>query len=130
MNNWIITDNYLFLKNNIKNNNKIFIFDLDSTIITTASGKVFPVDEYDWKFLYDSVEDKINLLSKNNNMIGIITNQMGLKNNFLIKKWITKMNNILKKISINFVFVALKNDSYRKPLIKSLEVLENNGIIL
>ena len=132
MNNWIITDNYLFLKNNtnnIKNNNKIFLFDLDNTLITTLSGKVFPINENDWKFVYDSVEDKINNLSKNN-LIGIITNQMGLKSDFLIKKWIIKMNNILKKININFVFVSLKNDGYRKPLVKSLEVLGNNGIIL
>jgi bifunctional polynucleotide phosphatase/kinase len=129
---WTITDNYLFLnnKNNIKKNKKIFMFDLDNTIITTTSGKVFPVDEYDWKFIYDSVEDKINLLSKNHNTIGIITNQMGLKNNFLIKKWITKINNILKKINIDFVFVALKNDGYRKPLIKSLDILADNGIII
>jgi bifunctional polynucleotide phosphatase/kinase len=129
---WTITDNYLFLnnKNNKKNNDKIYLFDLDNTLITTLSGKVFPVDEYDWKFIYDSVEDKINSLSKNNNTIGIITNQMGLKNNFLIKKWIFKMNNILKKISVNFVFVALKNDGYRKPLIKSLDVFADNGIII
>lgn len=129
---WTITDNYLFLnnKNNIKNNDKIYLFDLDNTLITTTSGKVFPVDEYDWKFIYDSVEDKINLLSKNHNTIGIITNQMGLKNNFLIKKWIFKMNNILKKITVDFVFVALKNDGYRKPLIKSLDILADNGIII
>jgi bifunctional polynucleotide phosphatase/kinase len=129
---WIITDNYLFLnnKNNIKNNDKIYLFDLDNTLIITTSGKVFPVDEYDWKFIYDSVEDKINELSKNHNTIGIITNKMGLKNNFLIKKWIFKMNNILKKISVNFVFVALKNDGYRKPLIKSLDILANNSIII
>jgi DNA 3'-phosphatase len=129
---WTITDNYLFLNNqkNIKNNNKIYLFDLDNTLIITTSGKVFPVDEYDWKFIYDSIEDKINTLSKNNNTIGIITNQMGLKNNFLIKKWIFKMNNILKKISVNFVFVALKNDGYRKPLLKSLDFLANNGIII
>jgi bifunctional polynucleotide phosphatase/kinase len=129
---WTITDNYLFFnnKNNIKNNDKVYLFDLDNTLITTLSGKVFPVDEYDWKFIYNSVEDKINSLSKNHNTIGIITNQMGLRNNFLIKKWIFKMNNILKKISINFVFVALKNDGYRKPLIKSLDVFANNGIII
>jgi len=129
---WTITDNYLFLNNqkNIKNNDKIYLFDLDNTLITTTSGKVFPVDEYDWKFIYNSVEDKINSLSKNNNTIGIITNQMGLKNNFLIKKWIFKMNNILKKITVNFVFVALKNDCYRKPLLKSIDVLANNGIII
>ena len=129
---WIITNNYLFFnnKNNIKNNKKIYLFDLDNTLITTLSGKVFPVDEYDWKFIYDSVEDKINSLSKNHNTIGIITNQMGLKSDFMIKKWITKMNNILKKISVNFVFVALKNDGYRKPLIKSLEIFADNGITL
>jgi bifunctional polynucleotide phosphatase/kinase len=87
---WIITNNYLFLnnKNNIKNNKKIYLFDLDNTLITTLSGKVFPVDEYDWKFIYDSVEDKINSLSKNHNTIGIITNQMGLKSDFLIKNLI------------------------------------------
>ena len=129
---WTITDNYLFLnnKNNIKNNEKIYLFDLDNTLITTLSGKVFPVDEYDWKFIYNSVEDKINLLSKNHNTIGIITNQMGLKNNFMIKKWIFKINNILKKINVDFVFVSLKNDGYRKPLLKSLDVLANNGIII
>ena len=129
---WIITNNYLFFnnKNNIKNNKNIYLFDLDNTLITTLSGKVFPVDEYDWKFIYDSVEDKINSLSKNHNTIGIITNQMGLKSDFMIKKWITKMNNILKKISVNFVFVALKNDGYRKPLIKSLEIFADNGITL
>jgi len=130
---WSITNNYLFIKNNInniKNNEKIFMFDLDNTLITTISGKVFPVNENDWKFLNDSIEDKINLLSKNNNTIGIITNQMGLKNDFLIKKWITKMNNILKKINVNFVFVSLKNDGYRKPLLKSLDILADNGIIL
>jgi DNA 3'-phosphatase len=129
---WTITDNYLFLnnKNNIKNNDKIYLFDLDNTLITPSSGKVFPVNEYDWKFIYDSVEDKINSLSKNNNTIGILTNQMGLKNNFLIKKWIFKMNNILKKINVDFVFVALKNDGYRKPLIKSLDIFADNGIII
>ena len=129
---WIITDNYLFLnnKNNIKNNKKIYLFDLDNTLITPSSGKVFPVDEYDWKFMYESVVDKINSLSKNNNTIGIITNQMGLKNNFMIKKWIFKMNNILKKISVDFVFVAIKNDGYRKPLIKSLDIFADNGIII
>jgi len=127
---WIITDNYLFLnnKNNIKNNNKIFLFDLDYTLILTSSGKVFPVNEYDWKFIYNSVENKINSLHENHNTIGIITNQMGLKTDFMIKKWIFKMNNILKKICVDFVFVALKNDGYRKPLLKSLNVLLDNGI--
>ena len=129
---WIINNNYLFFnnKNNIKNNKKIYLFDLDNTLITPSSGKVFPINEYDWKFIYASVENKINELSKNNNTIGIITNQMGLKSDLLIKKWITKMNNILKKINIDFVFVALKNDGYRKPLIKSLEIFANNGIII
>jgi len=38
---WIITDNYLFLNN--KNNDKIYLFDLD---------KVLSIDENDLKFIY------------------------------------------------------------------------------
>ena len=131
MTNWIINENYLLICkiNNKLNKDKIFIFDLDNTIITTNSGKTFPVNQYDWKFNFDSVQDKINDLSQDYN-VGIVTNQMGLKNNDLIKKWIFKMNNILKKININFVFVSLKNDRYRKPLIGCFEILQNYGLVL
>lgn len=32
-------------------------FDMDGTIITTKSGKAFPIDERDWKFFDPSVPD-------------------------------------------------------------------------
>ena len=102
MNKWIFNENYLFIYkiNKQLNNDKIFIFDLDNTIIQPKSGKVFPINEFDWKFVYDNVQTKINELSINFN-IGIITNQMGLKNQNLINKWIIKMDNIMKQININ-----------------------------
>ena len=131
MNEWIINENYLFIYkiNKQLNNDKIFIFDLDKTLIQPKSGNVFPINEFDWKFNSNNVQTKINELSINFN-IGIITNQMGLKNQNLINKWIIKMNNIMKQININFVFVSLKNDKYRKPMIGSLEILNTYGFDL
>ena len=65
MNEWIINENYLFLYkiNKQINYEKIFIFDLDHTIIEPKSGKVFPVNEYDWKFINNIIQSKINELS-------------------------------------------------------------------
>ena len=45
------------------NSTKNYLFDLDNTLITPSSGKVFPINEYDWKFIYASVENKNNKLS-------------------------------------------------------------------
>ncbi len=131
MNEWIIHENYLFIykMNKPINYDKIYIFDLDHTIIQPKSGKVFPTNEFDWEFLNNKIKSRINELSIDFN-IGIITNQMGLKNKNLINKWIIKMNNIMKQININFVFVSIKNDRYRKPMIGSLEILNLYGFDL
>ena len=127
---WIQSDNFIFYNNisnlNTANYNKIIIFDLDNTIIKTKSGKVFPTSAYDWVLLYPNVIDTINALPATT-IIGIISNQKGIKSPELIVGWQTKLNNIMKKITrINFVFASLKDDRYRKPMIGSWDYIKAN----
>ena len=127
---WIQSDNFIFYNNisnlNTANYNKIIIFDLDNTLIKTKSGKVFPTSAYDWVLLYPNVIDTINALPATT-IIGIISNQKGIKSPELIVGWQTKLNNIMKKITrINFVFASLKDDRYRKPMIGSWDYIKAN----
>lgn len=121
-----INDNYIFcyqthslLKKNIKN---IYLFDLDYTLIKTKSGKVFPINKDDWQILYPSIPNILNILIKLNCFIGIITNQKNLKH---IQDWIFKINDISKTINFDFIFISIKDDKYRKPMIGSIEFLKD-----
>ena len=101
--NWNINENFIFGFSesiNFDNVKKIYMFDLDNTIIKTKSKKKFPVDKNDWVWLYNNIPNKINSLD--NSINGIISNQRGLKNNILINDWISKIDEIIKSI-INFV---------------------------
>ena len=59
---------------------KIAAYDLDETIITTKSGRVFPIDHKDWRLLYHNRTAKKlqTLYYEENYKIVIITNQAGL----------------------------------------------------
>ncbi len=126
---WIILDNMVFgYDKNFNFTNfkfkKIFIFDLDSTLIKTKSGRVYPIDKNDWEFLDNSVLS-INELIKDN-ICGIVTNQGGLKSETLINNWIDKIKQINKKINFHFVFVSIKDDRFRKPLPASWDYIKTN----
>ncbi len=126
---WIILPNIIFgydKQLNLTNFDfkKIFIFDLDSTIIKTKSGRVFPIDKNDWEFLNPNIF-KLNDLY-DDNICGIVTNQGGLKNDNLINNWIEKIKNINKKINFHFIFVSIKDDNFRKPLPASWDYIKNN----
>lgn len=127
---WIQSDNFIFYNNisniNTTNYEKLIIFDLDNTLIKTKSGKVFPTSSYDWILQYPNIEEIINQIPTNT-IIGIISNQKGIKTPEQIISWQTKLNNIMKKITrINFVFASLKDDRYRKPMIGSWEYIKAN----
>ena len=67
--------------------NKILGMDLDWTLIRPIKGKIHPLDEHDWQFLYDAehmraISDKITAGYK----LVIFTNQGGLLNNSNNKK--------------------------------------------
>jgi len=53
-------------------------FDMDGTIILTKSGKVYPVDDNDWRIAFDTCFKKLKQLHADNFKIVLFTNQRGL----------------------------------------------------
>src|SRR5690606_5420605 len=91
----------------------VFGFDLDGTIVTTSSGKKFPVDENDWQ--YSSYIKYITKLSKQDGKLVIVTNQ-AYKNK---EMHIARVLNIIQDLSTIFTdimcLIALEKDVFRKP---------------
>lgn len=118
-------ENILFIinSNNNSSSKKILAFDMDGTLITTKSGKIFPKDSNDWEFLF-SLEIIINKIEeyKNNNYNIVIFSNQNI-NNFdeIIKPKILILLDILK---IDGVF-AKKKDVFRKPLNGMFELYKN-----
>lgn len=126
-NKWIKSSSFSFYNNipslKLSNFKNIIIFDLDGTIIKTKSGKTFPINLNDWIFNYDNIVKHLNNLD--NTIIGIISNQKGLKSDSQIADWQTKLNNIMTHINFHFVFASFKDDRYRKPMIGSWEYIKD-----
>ena len=126
---WVIESNYIYGHktkiNKLSLITHVYIFDLDWTIIKTKSGKTFPTNKNDWELLYPEVEQKLeNSNTNSKKLIGIITNQGGLKNRNQIDEWTWKIEQINKLIKIDFVFASLSHDQFRKPMDKSWEYIK------
>ena len=125
---WINVDNFSFFDNisflKLDDWKNIVIFDLDGTVVKTKSGKTYPVNSDDWIFNYNNIIDKFNKLDKT--IIGIITNQKGIKTKEKLFEWQTKLKNIMKHINFHFVFASFKDDKYRKPMIGSWQYIKDN----
>ncbi len=130
--NWEIKSNYIFgynsglQKTNLKDIKCIYIFDLDYTLIKTKSGKKFPINKLDWELLYSNISEKISKLS--DSIIGIVSNQKGLKTQEQKDEWIDKIKQINKIIKIDFVFASVLDDRFRKPLPGSFEFMKEKFI--
>lgn len=96
---------------------KIASFDMDGTLITTASGRTFALDHNDWKILYPEIPGKLKSLHKEKYKVVIITNQLGIgKGKVSPKDFKVKIDNILKKFSIPIQVIAItKRGANRKP---------------
>ena len=114
------------ISNEFKLKNKIASFDLDNTLIKTKSGKIFPVDENDWVFNFDNILEILNQYYKDNYCLIIISNQKNLKEAKL-ESWITKVKNIINKISLPVkVYASIKDNIYRKPNTGIWELIKIN----
>ncbi|TWU78434.1 hypothetical protein ED733_008847 [Metarhizium rileyi] len=115
---------------NQKPRRKIAAFDLDSTLITTSSGKKHAGDATDWKWWHPHVPGVLRELHEQNNyQIIILSNQGGITLHFSPsykgpKSSIQKRQNefkqkcsaILNNLDIpTTVYAATEKDMYRKP---------------
>jgi len=97
---------------------------LDGTIIKTKSGKVFPIGNDDWEPLYNNTANTINNLDA---IVGIISNQKGIKSDVQLKAWQHKLDGIMKLITnIHFIFASTADNRYRKPMIGSWEYIKES----
>ena len=90
---------------------KLALFDLDGTLITTASKKRFPLHTRDYQFLPNRM-NKLTQLHQEGYSIVIITNQA-------YKDWsetIGRLEAVIKEFTIPIaLYAALVKDWYRKP---------------
>lgn len=99
----------------------VVFFDLDGTIITTKSGKVFPKDKHDWKLISGVRALMLDLMHDDTQII-IVSNQGGIEQKFVKKEdFEEKMHNIIKALDLpNEIYCYYcpttdKQDIYRKP---------------
>lgn len=101
-----------------KDSDKIAAFDLDGTIISTSSGKVFPVDKNDWKILLAEVPGKLKSLHHDGFKIVIITNQAGISRGKLkVDDFIDKAHRISARLGVPLQLLCSTAESgfFRKP---------------
>lgn len=110
---------------------QICFLDLDSTLVTTKSGKTFPENMNDWKLLPTTV-NFIKNRKKEGFKLVLVTNQGGIsRGHFTKKDFLKKLIAIQNEMDLFFdkIFIATSmNSEYRKPKSAALTSdLENLG---
>ncbi|XP_013075013.2 uncharacterized protein F21D5.5-like [Biomphalaria glabrata] len=96
---------------------KVVGFDVDFTVIKTASGRKFATGAKDWVFWDTTVPEKLRSLNKDDYRIVFFTNQAGIEKKKLTpESFKDKMEDIIKQLGIPvLVFASTGSNQYRKP---------------
>lgn len=123
----------VYTPTNCKASEKVGAYDMDGTLITTRSGKVFPTDMYDWKMAGGTVVPTVKSKHLDGFKIVIFTNQAGVSSNKTnvadIKK---KIENVIEGLGVPVqAFIATGDNFFRKPMTGMWQALcehKNNGV--
>lgn len=116
---------FVYTSPDCQSSEKIGAYDMDGTLISTKSGKVFPTDVDDWKLAFGTVITTVKAKYNDGFKIVILTNQAGVTSGKTkvadIKK---KIENIIKALGVPVqAFVATGDNCFRKPLIGMWQTL-------
>lgn len=109
---------FVYTAKGLENRRKVAGFDIDGTIITTQSGKVFPTHPGDWRLLYyKEIPKKLKKLHEEGYKVVFFTNQLGVtKGKINIADLKTKFIDVVDDIGIPVqILVSTKGGLYRKP---------------
>ncbi|EAT87754.1 hypothetical protein SNOG_05363 [Parastagonospora nodorum SN15] len=105
---------------------RVAAFDFDSTLITSASGKVFSRDATDWKWWHSTVPGTLKRLQGEGYLVAIVSNQGGISlkpdpktvksDQKRLADFKGKVSAVLNQLDIPIsVYAATARDQYRKP---------------
>lgn len=96
---------------------KIAAYDMDGTLITTKSGRTFPLDSADWKIAFGNAKNTLKAKHSDNYKIVVFTNQAGLAKRIILADLRKKFEKIIEEFSVPMqVFIATYDNPFRKPM--------------
>lgn len=118
---WDSVDNgklVIYTTGGVKSSNKIAAYDMDGTIITPKSGRVFPKDTFDWEILFPEIPKKLKTLHGEDYKICFFTNQSGIaKGKIKLDDFKNKVKAITSRLQVPIqVFIAIGDGFHRKPV--------------